>query len=87
MIKTSTKYRIPKNFLKRISIDPEICHGTPCIKGHRIMVYQIIDMIADGASFAEIIGEYPGIIREDIVACLEYANYLIRNEEVRIVRR
>jgi uncharacterized protein (DUF433 family) len=59
--------------LARISIDPEICGGKPCIKGTRIWVSLIVDFLADGASEAEIIRNYPGLTREDIAACLRYA--------------
>ena len=70
----------------RISSKPTICHGKPCIKGHRVMVHQILDYIADGASFEETLSEFPGITKADIVACLEYASSIIKNEEVHIVR-
>ena len=71
----------------RISIDPAICHGKPCIRGHRIMVAQILDLIADGASFKEILQEFPDITRPDITACVEYASHLVKNDEVHIVHK
>ena len=71
----------------RISIDPQICHGKPCIKGHRIMVGQILDLIADGASFKEVLEEFPDITREDIAACVEYASHLVKNDEVHFVAK
>ena len=66
----------------RISVDPEICHGKPCIKGTRIPVYLIIEMIEYGLTFKKIIDEYPHISEDDIRACLRYAKKLIEKEEI-----
>lgn len=73
-----------KNLLKRISIDPNICHGKPHIKGHRIMVYQILDLLAAGIEPEEIIDNdyFPQITLQDVYACIAYANQLVQNEEV-----
>ena len=71
----------------RITADPNICHGKPCIRGHRIMVHQILDLLADGASTGNILQDhFPQISREDIDACVAYAACLVRNEEVHFVR-
>jgi uncharacterized protein (DUF433 family) len=59
--------------LARISIDPDICGGRPCIKGTRIWVSLILDPLADGTSEAELLAVYPQLEREDIAACLRYA--------------
>lgn len=73
-----------KDIFERISVNPNICHGKPCIKGHRIMVYQILDLLENGISFDEIIRDYfPHITKEDIKACIHYANSIIKNEEIR----
>lgn len=61
------------NETTRISSDPEICHGKPCIKGTRIMVYLILEMVEYGLSYDQIIEEYPGITVEDIKTCVKYA--------------
>lgn len=58
--------------LSRISIDPAICFGKPCIRGHRIWVSLILDFLADGMSQGEILKEYPGLRHEDILACIAY---------------
>lgn len=72
-----------ENLLERISINPAICHGKPCIRGHRIMLWQILDLVENDASFDEIIKDYfPHITKEDIKACIHYANTLVRDEEV-----
>ncbi len=61
------------NLLSRISIDPNICFGKPCIKGHRIWVSLILGALAGGATTEEVLEAYPSIEREDILACLAYA--------------
>jgi uncharacterized protein (DUF433 family) len=60
------------NLLSRISIDPNICFGKPCIKGHRIWVSMILEYLAGGVSIEELLEEYPGIEHEDILACIAY---------------
>ncbi len=56
----------------RISINPNICHGQACIKGTRIPVHQIVQMLANDDSIEDLLKEYPSLKREDILACLEY---------------
>jgi uncharacterized protein (DUF433 family) len=58
---------------RRISIDPDICGGKPCITGTRIWVSLILVTLANGASEAELLADYPQVRREDIAACLRYA--------------
>lgn len=60
------------NLLSRISINPNICFGKPCIRGHRIGVALILDLLAGGATIEELLQEYPGLEREDILACIAY---------------
>ena len=68
---------------ERIIVDTKICHGKPVIRGTRIMVWQILDLLEDGLTFDEITTKYfPQITKEDIRACVEYANQLVKNEEV-----
>jgi uncharacterized protein (DUF433 family) len=59
--------------LERITIDPGVCGGRPCIRGYRIRVSDILDLISAGASFEEILADYSFLEREDIVAALTYA--------------
>jgi uncharacterized protein (DUF433 family) len=59
-------------FLERISIDPRICGGKPCIKGTRIWVSLILDFLADGMTEAELLGEYPELTHEDLLAAIAY---------------
>ncbi len=65
---------------ERISIDPKICHGQACIKGTRIPVHQILQMLANGDTIEELIEEYPSIKRDDILACLDYAGVLAEEQ-------
>ena len=73
-----------KNLLSRISIDPNICFGKPCIRGHRIWVSLILDLLAGGATVEELLEEYPGIEREDILACMAYGAEMARDCYVEI---
>ncbi|HEX4603506.1 MAG TPA: DUF433 domain-containing protein [Candidatus Angelobacter sp.] len=57
----------------RIIIDPNICHGQACVRGTRIPVHQLVRMLANGDSMEDLLGEYPSLKREDILASLEYA--------------
>jgi uncharacterized protein (DUF433 family) len=59
--------------LARITFNPEQCGGRPCIRGMRIRVKDILELLAAGASEAEILESYPYLEREDIQASLEYA--------------
>jgi uncharacterized protein (DUF433 family) len=70
--------------LSRISIDPNICFGKPCIKGHRIWVSLILDFLASGMTMAEIIKEYPQLQTEDILACIAYGAEMSRERFVEI---
>jgi uncharacterized protein (DUF433 family) len=58
--------------LQRISIDPEICGGKPCIKGTRIWVSLILDLLADGMTEAQLVSEYPQLAHEDVLAAIAY---------------
>jgi len=58
--------------LNRISIDPAVCGGKPCVKGTRIWVSLILDLLASGLSEAEVRTEYPQLCQEDILAAIAY---------------
>ena len=64
--------------LKRISIDPRVCFGKPCIRGTRIWVSLILDQLAAGASIEEIQEEYPQLSRKGILACMAYGAEMSR---------
>lgn len=71
--------------LNRISIDPKICHGKPCIKGTRIMVSVILALLEESLTFSEIQEEHPELSIEDIQQALEYARITIDNEEIQML--
>jgi uncharacterized protein (DUF433 family) len=58
--------------LERISIDPRICGGKPCIKGTRIWVSLILDFLADDMTEAELLDQYPGLTHDDVLAAIAY---------------
>lgn len=70
--------------LERISIDPNICFGKTCIRGHRIWVSLILDFLASGWSIDEILENYPGLEEADIRACLAYGAEMSRERYVEI---
>jgi len=59
--------------LERITIDPGVCGGRPCIRGFRMRVSDVLDLIGAGASFEEILQDYAFLEREDILAAVTYA--------------
>lgn len=72
------------NLLSRISIDPNICFGKPCIRGHRIWVSLILDYLAGGMTIEDILEGYPGIEREDVLACIAYGAEMARGYYVEL---
>ena len=71
-----------EQLLERIVIDPAICHGKPCIRGHRIWVSLIVDLLADGMTSEQILEQYPGLEADDIRACMAYAAEMTRERIV-----
>lgn len=68
-----------KEFLEHIELNPKIMRGKPVIKGTRLTVQYILNLLANGETIDEITKEYEGITREDILACLLYASEAIDN--------
>jgi uncharacterized protein (DUF433 family) len=66
----------------RIVIDPNILVGKPVVKGTRLAVKFIIDLLAQGWSEADLLHNYPSLTHEDILACLAYASYRLKAEKV-----
>jgi uncharacterized protein (DUF433 family) len=76
---------LPMNaLLERISIDPEICGGKPCIKGTRIWVSLLLDLLASGMIEAELLAEYPQLTHDDVLAAIAYGAELSRERIVPI---
>jgi uncharacterized protein (DUF433 family) len=70
--------------LERISINPNVCFGKPCIRGTRIWVSLILDFMANGMTLKEIIDEYPHLTEEDIRAAIAYGAEMSRERYVEI---
>ena len=66
----------------RVAIDPSVLTGKPVIKGTRLAVEFIVDLLAQGWTEAQILESYPGVTREDIRACLQYASEVLKSERV-----
>lgn len=73
-----------EELLSRISIDPNICFGKPCIKGYRIWVSLVLDLLAAGWSVQDILDNYPGLVEGDILACIAYGAEMSRERYVDI---
>ena len=61
---------------ERITVNPEVLAGKPVIRGTRLAVEFILELLASGESQSSILQEYPGLTHEDVLACLAYASYL-----------
>lgn len=70
--------------LRRISVDPSVCFGRPCIRGTRIWVSLIVDNLAEGVTEAELLEAYPQLKLEDIRAALSYAAEMTRERVIPI---
>ncbi|MBW4627055.1 MAG: DUF433 domain-containing protein [Brasilonema octagenarum HA4186-MV1] len=73
-----------ESLLSGVSIDANIYFGKPCIRGHRIWVSLILDFLAIGMTIEDLLEEYPGIEREDILACIVYGAEMARDYYVEI---
>ena len=73
-----------EELLRGITIDPNVCGGKPCIRGHRIWVSLILDFLASGMTVADILKEYPQLTPVDIQACLAYASEMTRERTVHV---
>jgi len=69
-----------ENLLDRIAINPEIMTGKPVIKGTRLTVQYIIHLLAQDITQVEILAEYPGLVKEDILACLQFSEKILNAE-------
>jgi uncharacterized protein (DUF433 family) len=69
---------------EKITYEPNICHGYPCIKGTRVLVSVILDNLAEGFSFEDILKEYPSLTVDDIKASLAYAAELSKERNIAI---
>ena len=71
-----------EKLLQRITINPKVMTGKPIIKGTRLTVQFILELLGEGSTIEDILQEYDGLTREDILACLIYASEAIDNSEI-----
>lgn len=72
------------DLLERVSIDPNVCFGKPCIRGTRIWVSLILDFLANGDTIEDILGEYPQLTIEDVRAAIAYGAEMSRERYIPI---
>jgi uncharacterized protein (DUF433 family) len=65
------------SLLSRITVDPAVCHGKPCIRGLRYPVESILEYLAGGDSVEHVLAEFPDLERDDILACLEFSRKML----------
>jgi uncharacterized protein (DUF433 family) len=77
--KEETKIMKDEELLQRITVNPKVMVGKPVIKGTRVTVEYVLNLLAHGATVAEILGEYKGLTVEDIQACILFATRFMEN--------
>jgi uncharacterized protein (DUF433 family) len=70
-------------YLERITIDPEVCHGKPCVRGMRWPVEVILDLLGSEMTIEEILSDHPELEKEDILASLNYAKLLVSGQTIK----
>jgi uncharacterized protein (DUF433 family) len=70
--------------LKRITVNPAVMTGLPCVRGMRISATTILGLLASGATEKEVLADYPDLEPDDIKACMAYAAWLTREREVEL---
>ena len=73
------------NYLNRITINPDLCHGKPCIRNMRWPVEVIIDMLGSGMTIEQIIEDHPELEREDVLASLNFAKLCLSGHSIKEV--
>jgi len=71
-----------QELIKRITIDPDICHGKPTIRGLRYPVDNMLELMASGMTMDELLEDYPDLEKEDFLACIDYAAKLTRIKSI-----
>jgi len=74
-----------EDLLSRITVDPEICHGKPCIRGLRYPVEVILEYLAGGDTTESLLAEFPDLEREDILACHEFSRRMLAARSIHLV--
>lgn len=71
-----------QELIKRITIDPDICHGKPTIRGLRYPVENMLELMASGMTMDELLEDYPDLEKDDFLACIDYAAKLTRIKSI-----
>ncbi|HRI00867.1 MAG TPA: DUF433 domain-containing protein [Saprospiraceae bacterium] len=71
-----------QSVLSRITINPNVCNGKPCIRNMRFTVVQLLELLASGMGLTEILSDYPYLEKEDIEACLLYASKIAYTKSI-----
>lgn len=77
--------RSMESLLSRITIDPAICHGKPCVRGLRYPVEILLDLLSSGMTHDEILADYPDLEQNDLLAVFEFAARLARTRRLQPV--
>jgi uncharacterized protein (DUF433 family) len=75
----------PNTLLERITLDPSVCHGKPTIRSLRYPVDSILEYLAAGDSFEEVLAEFPDLEREDLQACIQFAAQSLKLRSLHLV--
>jgi uncharacterized protein (DUF433 family) len=81
----TTNHGLNMNAITRITIDPQICHGKPCIRGLRYPVETVLEWLSSGMTMEDILADYEDLEREDILAALEFASRLAQVKRIAIL--
>lgn len=73
-----------KDLVTRITVDPEICHGKPCVRGLRYPVESLLEYLAGGDTIDDLLAEFPDLQREDILACLEFSRRMLSDRSIHL---
>ena len=72
------------DLLDRITVNAEVCHGKPTIRGMRYMVESILEYLAGGDTIEDLLAAFPELEREDILACIAFANQVMKQKNITI---
>ena len=84
LVAGSAKLKRMEAPLKRITVDPQVCQGQPCIRGLRIPVSVVLRYLADGKTSGEVVDEFPELEPEDVAECLRYAAWLASGRAIEL---
>jgi uncharacterized protein (DUF433 family) len=71
-----------QSLISRITINQDICHGKPTIRGLRYPVENMLELLASGMSIEELLEDYPDLEKDDFLACIEYASKLVHVKSI-----